>query len=383
MQRRMIRVFFLIIMLLGLPLLGVAWNKGAVSQYLEFPPQTRYVEHAPFSWAAFLFLSLFILMVIAPFLLRGLKGRAPGKTGRDHTSTFPWWGWIGILLGVMSWVFAWNRFSWFAPLQAHTFTPLWLSYIITINALTFRKTGHCLLVHRPLFFLSLFPLSAAFWWFFEFLNRFVQNWYYVGKAFGPVEYFIYATLPFSTVLPAVTGTREWLLGFSWPNQKFRSFLPIHISRPKGLAWVNLLIAGMGLTFIGVWPNVLFPLLWISPLLIIVSLQTLWGEHHLFSDVVKGDWRGLVTAALAALICGIFWEMWNVYSFAKWKYSIPYVHRFQVFEMPLLGYAGYIPFGLECIVIAEMFLGDLRPVSGTKVMEDRSLNESENKTFRLR
>jgi hypothetical protein len=25
-------------------------------------------------------------------------------------------------------------------------------------------------------------------------------------------------------------------------------------------------------------------------------------------------------------------------------------------MPILGYAGYLPFGLECIVVAEMVLG---------------------------
>jgi hypothetical protein len=61
----------------------------------------------------------------------------------------------------------------------------------------------------------------------------------------------------------------------------------------------------------------------------------------------------VSAALAALICGFFWEMWNFYSLAKWKYSIPFVHRFEIFEMPLLGYAGYLPFGLECMVIADL------------------------------
>jgi hypothetical protein len=33
--------------------------------------------------------------------------------------------------------------------------------------------------------------------------------------------------------------------------------------------------------------------------------------------------------------------------------VPFVHRFQIFEMPLLGYAGYLPFGLECLIIMEM------------------------------
>ena len=52
-------------------------------------------------------------------------------------------------------------------------------------------------------------------------------------------------------------------------------------------------------------------------------------------------------------------MWILYSSAKWVYSIPYVHRFQVFEMPVLGYAGYLPFGLECVAVARLFLGTNR------------------------
>jgi hypothetical protein len=46
-------------------------------------------------------------------------------------------------------------------------------------------------------------------------------------------------------------------------------------------------------------------------------------------------------------------MWNTYSLARWTYSVPLVHRFQIFEMPLLGYAGYLPFGLECVVAGEL------------------------------
>jgi hypothetical protein len=30
-----------------------------------------------------------------------------------------------------------------------------------------------------------------------------------------------------------------------------------------------------------------------------------------------------------------------------------VQHFHVFEMPLLGYAGYLPFGLECALAADL------------------------------
>ena len=33
--------------------------------------------------------------------------------------------------------------------------------------------------------------------------------------------------------------------------------------------------------------------------------------------------------------------------AFWVYSIPYVNVHHLFEMPLLGYLGYLPFGVYC------------------------------------
>jgi hypothetical protein len=355
MARTIIKVSILILMLLGLPLSGVMLAHKPLTLYLEFPPQTRYVQHASFSWIAFLGYSLFILAVITPFLLNGTKGKFEKDIGRDPSYPFLWWGWLGMILSILAWIMAWNRFQWFSRFQGHTFTPLWIAYIITINALTFRRRGNCMLINRTIYFLLLFPVSAVFWWFFEFLNRFVQNWYYVGSRFSPWEYFWYATLPFSTVLPAVLGTREWLLGFSWTEKKYNHFFPFKVTHSKLMALSVLIAAGFGLAGIGVWPNTLFPLLWVSPFLIMIALQTLFGDRHILSDITHGYWSIILTSALAALICGFFWEMWNFFSLAKWKYSVPFFHRFQIFEMPILGYAGYLPFGLECAVIADMFL----------------------------
>jgi len=107
----------------------------------------------------------------------------------------------------------------------------------------------------------------------------------------------------------------------------------------------------------VYPNHLFALLWISPLLILVSLQALLRETHIFSPLTTGDWRFVLASALAALLCGMFWETWNYWSLAKWVYHVPHVQRFHVFEMPILGYAGYLPFGLECSAVAEMVLAE--------------------------
>ena len=66
-------------MLLGLPLAGV-WVAGRdVATYLEFPPQTLYVEHAPFSWPVFIGLAVVILATVLPFLFRIIKYNLPGS----------------------------------------------------------------------------------------------------------------------------------------------------------------------------------------------------------------------------------------------------------------------------------------------------------------
>jgi hypothetical protein len=341
------------VMLLGLPLLGITLKEYPVSQYLEFPPRTRYVSHAGFSWTVFLGFLLLILAGAAPLFVKAVKVWLQTKGVRSRSHPFPWWGTLGLVTGATAWVLAWTRFSWASALQPHTFTPLWLSYILVINALTYRRDGHCMMLNRPGFFLLLFPASTVFWWFFEYLNRFVQNWYYVGADFGPWAYLGYASLSFSTVLPAVLGTREWIAGSPWLRKGFGDLRSIRFSRPRLWAAAVLAAAGAGLFGLGIWPNWLFPLLWVSPLLIIVSLQAWLGEAHVLKDVARGDWRLVVSSAFAALFCGGLWEMWNYYSLAKWEYAIPFVHRYSLFEMPILGYGGYLPFGLECAVIGTL------------------------------
>lgn len=350
----------IIVLLLGLPLLGVLLSGKPLGPYLEFPPVTRYVEHAPFSWAAFLGLSLFVAAVIAPFVIRiahecallrvQSSSRRSSMTGRP----FPPWGWIGLGLTGIAWGVAWTRFRWFEDFQPFTFTPLWMGYILVVNAWTWMRTGSCLILDRPRYFLSLFPLSAAFWWFFEYLNRFVQNWYYAGIGdLSPGQYVLHATLPFSTVLPAVLGTTDLLRSFPYLDEVFRDLWPMRINRPKVLGWSVLTLSIVGLAGIGVWPDYFFPLVWVAPLLLITSFQAVLGQGTIFSGTAQGDWRPIWLPALAGLTCGWFWEMWNIQSLAHWEYAIPFVHRFEIFEMPLLGYAGYLPFGLECKVVADL------------------------------
>jgi hypothetical protein len=332
-------------------------------RYLEFPPRTVYVNHEPFSWPVFIGLALLIVFSVGPILLRLLRATFRSSTSISPPSAlspqhciFPWWGWVALAWTAIWWALAWTRFHWMAPLQEHTFTPLWLGYIVVVNAWTYARVGHCMMLHRPRYFLSLFPLSAVFWWLFEFLNRFVQNWYYIGVAdLSPLEYFLRATIPFSTVLPAVMGTAELLTSCPGMSAGLDRFKVIPIGHPERAGWSLLFLSCLSLSGIGLWPDYLFPFVWIGPLLLIVSLQSLNGRPTILSPLARGDWRSLWAPALAALICGFWWELWNWHSLAHWEYALPFVDRFHLFEMPLLGYAGYLPFGLECVAVADICL----------------------------
>jgi hypothetical protein len=356
MLRKTFQIILLTLMLLGLPVMGLVLSGKPLAPYFEFPPRTRYVQPAPFSWTAFAGYALFIVLCVIPFVVRGLRRPDVSEFSSGRPRAFPWWGRLGAIMGLCAWILAWSRFPWFQAFQAQTLTPLWLAYILFVNALTFRRTGQCLIIDQPGRFVLLFPASAAFWWFFEYLNRFVQNWQYAGVGFGPLEYFLYATLSFSTVLPAVMSTGEWLLTFPRMRTNFAAFFPILLPYPKFWAACLLCAAAAGLAGLAILPDHLYALVWVSPLLILVSFQALMGEPTIFSPLVRGNWIGILSVALAALICGFFWEMWNYWSLARWTYAVPLVQRFHVFEMPILGYAGYLPFGVTCCVVSEMVLG---------------------------
>lgn len=343
------RMLLISVSLVGLPLLGAATSGRPLAPLFRFPPQ-RTLQHADFAWSAFVLIGvLFALMLVTIIALvgRDQRRRRP-PVGARH---WPWWLWPGLLALLSSWTLTWTRFDWFAPFQAYTFIPLWLAYIVLIDAIAFRLGGTSLIAHRPRFLAGLFPLSALFWWYFEYPNRYVQNWMYTGvSGFTSAEYVLYSTLAFATVLPAVMATHMlWRSILRPPPRPIELPVSRYAWRRAGIAL--LATAALVLFSLRLLPNYLFPFLWIAPLLLLLGFQGLEDEPALLRRLRLEGWQALYLPALAALSCGFFWELWNYYSYAKWTYSIPFVDRFHLFEMPVLGYAGYPPFGLECMAMA--------------------------------
>ncbi|MCA1670462.1 MAG: hypothetical protein LC793_24395 [Thermomicrobia bacterium] len=180
---------------------------------------------------------------------------------------------IGSALNAAAWVSAWARVG---PLAHYSFFPLWLGFILIVDALTEARSGTSLWRRSHRAFVALFVVSAPFWWYFERLNRYVGNWHYLTpQRYGALAYVFWASLAFSD----------------------------H-----------------------------------------------FGEPSIIGLLRARSFARLMRLMAAGLICGFFWEMWNYWSLPKWYYTVPYVGFGKVFEMPILGYIGYLPFALEIFVV---------------------------------
>ncbi|MDP7259915.1 MAG: hypothetical protein QF376_03425, partial [Anaerolineales bacterium] len=125
---------------------------------------------------------------------------------RNAAGQWPTHGWLGLGLIAVFWPLNWAL----TGLRTHWgFFPLWLGFCLTVDAVTLRRTGDSLLTRDRRAYFSLFFYSAPAWWLFEAINWRTQNWHYLGREFfSDWEYFLFASLSFSTVMPAVFGAAE-------------------------------------------------------------------------------------------------------------------------------------------------------------------------------
>jgi hypothetical protein len=351
----------ILLLIFLLPPFGFLLTVQSLPESLTIFPIPTEPGASSISWPVWGVMALFMTITIAPIMWRFSQHTFTTDHSTLPALPLPWWGWLAILWTAASWILAWTRFSWFHLVQPHTFSLLWFGYILTMNALCYQRSRTCLLLNRPRFLTQLFLLSAGFWWAFEYLNQYVNNWHYMNLPdTSQFEYFFYTSLAFATVLPAVLSTYEWLATFPRLTRPFEHWHPIPWIVAQPVGWLLFSLGSIGLGLIGIWPTVLFPALWICPLFLLLGIRCLRKEKTSSLGLIQGDWRPGILSAIAALFCGFWWELWNVYSLVHWAYTIPYVHAAKIFEMPILGYSGYLPFGLTCLAITELALGYQSP-----------------------
>ena len=273
----------------------------------------------------------------------------------------PYRGLLGLVLICVAWTLSWTQGE--IPLQ-YTFFPLWLGFILCLDGLVLRRTGTSLIVRSPKAMAAMFVVAVPYWWAFEGINQVTQNWVYIGAEvnINLLDY-LESSLAFSVVIPAVFEASELIGSFGFIRRFAR--LPALVLGRRQVMFVAFL-GLLSLAALLVWPTYLFPLTWLCLFFIFDPINCLTGRPSIIAQVRNGDWRLVIAFALGALVCGFFWEMWNNEASVSWEYNIGYLDFARIFRMPLLGYGGYLPFGLETYAVFHFAAGLLGWSSAARV-----------------
>ena len=263
----------------------------------------------------------------------------------------PYRGLLGLILICVAWPFSWAESG--TGLQ-YTFFPLWLGFILAVDGLVLRRTGTSLIVRSPKIMAMMFILAIPYWWMFEAINQVIQNWVYIGSNPETSLFsLIQTSLAFSVVIPAVFEVSELVGSFNFINRF--AHMPALVLNRQQVAIIGIL-GVLSLAALLTWPKYLFPITWLSLFFIFDPINYLTGRPSITANVRHGDWRLVVAFALGALICGFFWEMWNYQATVSWQYNIGFFDFARIFHMPVLGYGGYLPFGLETYAMFHFVVG---------------------------
>ena len=272
---------------------------------------------------------------------------------RKPLASYGWVGLVGLALAELL------MFRGFEPVAVY-FTPIaWTCYIMMADAAVLAIRGHSRLHDDPREFASVALLSIPLWLLFEAYNVRLQNWTYVGVPEPwPLELLGYGW-SFATITPGIFETADLIEAFGW----FRRAEPLAFS-----PWARRVIIAVGaisLLLPLITPQhtsrYLFAFVWIGFIFLLDPINYQLGLPSLLGDFANGLRSRFFSLLISGFLCGWLWEFWNYWAAAKWHYIFPILQEWKIFEMPLPGYMGFLPFALECFVMyvtAKWVIGKL-------------------------
>ena len=261
----------------------------------------------------------------------------------ERKRDFPSYGVIGLMIIVVGEALLLGRF-WLVPVF---FTPIaWTGYVLFLDALVYKTKGESLIRTRPKEFLLMLPWSVLCWLFFELYNLHLQNWVYLGLPQNLIIRSIGYVWSFATIFPAILETADFLETIF---EKFR----MKPWEPSQTVLYVFMILGFTLLILPILfssstAKYMIALIWVGFAFLLEPMNHLVGGRSLFAYFERGELKQLLGLTMAGLVCGLLWEFWNYWAEARWIYNVPFTWAGpKIFEMPLLGFLGFIPFAVEC------------------------------------
>jgi hypothetical protein len=261
-------------------------------------------------------------------------------------------GWLGlgIILAAEALLFSGSALvgRWFTPI-------VWTGYVLFVDALVFRMSGRSYLTTHRLEGVLVAGISIIGWWVFELYNA--PRFWRGGDDLAGIWWQYHRMEPnlflrrvgydwsFATIFPALFLTAAMLRASVFSRARVRAWTPSPTTVRIAVG-VGVVASLLPLLVPSVW---LVPLVWTGLVLVLEPLNARAGRPSWLADLARGDASRLVSLLAAGAICGVLWEFWNYWAITKWTYTVPaaYLGHVKVFEMPVIGYLGFLPFALEC------------------------------------
>lgn len=239
------------------------------------------------------------------------------------------------------------------PFIDFNFHLTWFGFLLISDKIAYKLSGKSIFSNFQNFIMLAFA-SSFFWWFYEWINIFLKNWFYPTKhLYEQTEWGILSTAAFATVLPHLVISSNIISGVI-KNNIF--FVKSKISLQ--LAILLMFLGLISLALVIYLPIYFFLLVWIVVLLVLDPINAMQGRRSLLVQLLKMNLKPLILLAVAALVAGFWWETINyfvpkwTYPIAAWFWDLPAPITTKYVQMPLAGFLGYIPFIYSAFAFIE-------------------------------
>ena len=245
------------------------------------------------------------------------------------------------------------------------FTPLcWTGLLFLLDGLLHRRSNgvegteesrYSPIRVRPWRFASTYFLSVPVWLVFDWVNFwFIDAWRYHGL---PEDFFIlYAgyLLAFGAICPGMFLIADIVQRKGMARLRGPAIDP----RPAVCAMLVVLGGAMALYPFFVRDPVGSLTLWLGWFFFLDPINERLGAPSIFGDWRQGRYGRTASLMMGGAACGLLWEFWNYWAVTKWTYNLPFLGSLEdiaYFEMPAIGFLGFLPFALECWAMVQTIL----------------------------